>query len=117
MHMAEDNWKALVSLLPLGWQQMAWRSGAVERLRGFPSTDVLLRMILLPVARGYSLRETVLRSKLANWTDISDVALLKRLRASEEWLRSLCSELLQENVAGRLEEGSRRKIRIVTFSR
>ena len=30
-----------------------------------------------------------MRAKLANWTDISDVALLKRLRNSEEWLRLL----------------------------
>ena len=57
---------------------MAWQSRAVERLRGFP-----LRMLLLHGARGYSLRETVVRAKLANWTDISDVALLKRLRNSE----------------------------------
>ena len=34
---------------------------------------------------------------MANWADISDVALLKRLRQSEEWLRSLCVELLKEN--------------------
>ena len=33
-------------------------------------------MLMLHVARGYSLRETVVRAKLANWTDISDVALL-----------------------------------------
>jgi hypothetical protein len=46
---------------------MAWQSGAVERLRGFPSPDVLLRMLLLHVGRGYSLRETVVRAKLANW--------------------------------------------------
>ena len=82
---------------------MAWRSGAIERLRGFPSADVLLRMLMLHVARGYSLRETVVRAKLANWTDISDVALLKRLRNSEQWLRLLCIELLRENVAYRLE--------------
>jgi hypothetical protein len=44
------------------------------------------------------------RAKLANWTDISDVALLKRLRNGEEWLRLLCIELRQENVAYRLEE-------------
>ena len=87
---------------------MAWQSGAVERLRGFPSPDVLLRMLMLHVARGYSLRETVVRAKLANWTDISDVALLKRLRNSEEWLRLLCIELLRENVAYRLEEASSR---------
>ena len=77
---------------------MARQSGTVERLRGFPSPDVLLRMLMLHVARGYSLRETVVRAKLANWTDISDVALLKRLRNSEEWLRLLCIELLRENV-------------------
>jgi len=43
---------------------MAWQSRAVERLRGFPSPDVLLRMLLLHVARGYTLRETVVR---ASW--------------------------------------------------
>ena len=84
MRIVEDNWKVLASLIPARWQQMAWESGAVERLRGFPSPDLLLRMLLLHVARGYSLRETVVRAKLANWTDISDVDLLKRLRNSEE---------------------------------
>jgi hypothetical protein len=113
MRIAEENWKVLASLFPTGWQQMAWQSGAVERLRGFPSPDVLLRMLMLHVARGYSLRETVVRAKLAKWTDISDVALLKRLRNSEEWLRLLCSELLRENVACRLEEAFSPTIRIV----
>jgi hypothetical protein len=81
----EDNWRILSSLFPVGWQQMAWRTGAVEHLQGFTSSEVMLRMILLHVGRGYSLRETAVQSKLANWADISDVALLKRLRQSEEW--------------------------------
>ena len=54
-----------------------------------------------------------MRAKLANWTDISDVALLKRLRNSEDWLRRLCIKLLRENVAYRLEETTSRSIRIV----
>jgi cystathionine beta-lyase family protein involved in aluminum resistance len=62
---------------------MAWQSGAVRRLRGFQSPEVLLRLLMLHLARGYSLRETVVRARLANWTDISDVALLKRLRHRE----------------------------------
>jgi len=41
------------------------------------------------------------------------VALLKRLRNSEEWLRFLCTELLKENVACRLEEPMNQNIRIV----
>ncbi len=113
MRIDEEDWKVLASLLPAGWQQLARQSGAIERLRGFPSPDVLLRMLMLHVARGYSLRETVVRAKLANWTDISDVALLKRLRNSEEWLRLLCMELLRENVAYRLEEAISGTIRIV----
>jgi Transposase DDE domain len=113
MRIAKENWKVLTSLFPAGWRQMAWQSGAVERLRGFPSPDVLLRILMLHVARGYSLRETVVRAKLANWADISDVALLKRLRNSEEWLRLLCIELLRENVAYRLEEAIGPTIRVV----
>jgi hypothetical protein len=113
MRIVEENWEVLASLLPAGWQQMAWQSGAVERLRGFPSPDVLLRTLMLHVARGYSLRETVVRAKLAHWADISDVALLKRLRNSEDWLRLLCIKLLRENVAYRLADSFSRTIRIV----
>ena len=114
MRIVEENWKVLTSLFPAGWQQMAWQSGAVERLRGFPSPDVLLAHATAACgAGGYSLRETVVRAKLANWADISDVALLKRLRNSEEWLRPLCVQLLRENVAYRLEQPISRAIRIV----
>jgi hypothetical protein len=71
MHMGEENWKVLASLFPAGWQQLAWQSGAVERLRGFPSTDMLLRTLMLHVARGYSLRETVVRAKLLRFGRLS----------------------------------------------
>jgi len=106
MAITEENWKLLTSLLPAGCRQIAWESGAIQRLRGFPSPDALLRALMLHVARGYSLRETVVRAKLANWTDISDVALLKRLRNSEEWLRSLCIVLFRENRLVRLEDAT-----------
>jgi hypothetical protein len=113
MRLAEENWKVLRSLFPAGWRQMAWYSGSLRRLRGFKSPDVLLRMLMLHVARGYSLRETVVRAKPANWTDISDVALLKRLRNSEEWLRLLCVELLRENFADAFNEGINSMVRVV----
>jgi hypothetical protein len=68
MHFLEENWKVLTSFFLTGWQQMAWQSGAVERLRGFSSPDVLLRMLMVQVARAYSLREMVVRVKLASPT-------------------------------------------------
>ena len=55
-----------------------------------------MRTLLLHVARGYSLRETVVCARLARLAQVSDVALLKRFRSAEEWLRTLCVVLLQE---------------------
>jgi hypothetical protein len=52
MGIVEENWKVLASLFPAGWQQMAWQSNAVERLRGFTPPEVLLSMLMLHVARG-----------------------------------------------------------------
>lgn len=92
----DEDWKTLVSFFPSGWEQQAVHTRAVARLRGFSSQETLLRTILLHIARGYSLRETVARARMANWAEISDVALLKRLRSSEDWLRGLCQQLLQE---------------------
>ncbi|HST12068.1 MAG TPA: IS4 family transposase [Terriglobales bacterium] len=113
MNIAEENWGVMASLFPTGWQEMALQSGAFERLREFSSPGVLLRTLLLHVARGYSLRETAVRAKLAQWADVSDVALLKRLRKSEDWLRSLCVELLRENSLNGGEEAASKRIRIV----
>ena len=55
-----------------------------------------MRTLLLHVAQGYSLRETVVRAKAAGLGTVSDVALLKRLRYAGPWLRSLCLCLLEE---------------------
>ena len=82
-----------------------------QAIAWFPSPDVLLQMLMLHVARG--LLAAVVRAKLASWADISDVALLKRLRNSEEWLRWLCIESFRENVASRLAEATSHAIRIV----
>src|SRR5262249_52491007 len=51
--------------------------------------------------------------RLANWAKVSDVALLKRLRSSEAWLRTLCLELLRENVTYRIDQSTSPTIRIV----
>jgi hypothetical protein len=94
---ADEDWQILLSFFPQGWEQQAVQRGAVTRLRGFGSSEAVLRTLLLHIAKGYSLRETVARAKMAGLAEVSDVALLKRLRSSEEWLRTLCQMLLQEN--------------------
>lgn len=93
----DESWELLLSLFPSGWQQQAVLSGAVERLRGFTSVDQLLRVLLLHVGKGYSLRETAVRAQQAGLADISDVTLLNRLRAAEPWWHWLCTALLAES--------------------
>ena len=96
--MAElENWQVLRGLFPTGWEQLGRSSGAVRRLRGFPSLEALLRTLLMHVGCGWSLRETAVQAKLAGIADVSDVTLLNRLRDSESWLRHLCQQLWKDN--------------------
>ena len=92
----DENWRVLLSLFPRGWDRLAFREGAVERLRGFPNTESLLRTLLLHVGRGYSLRETAVQAELAGLAEVSDVTILHRLRQAEGWLHRLCQQLLHE---------------------
>src|SRR5580704_15194787 len=96
--MAElENWEILLGLFPPEWRQLGRSSGAVRRLRGFPSLEALLRTLLMHVGCGWSLRETAVQAKLAGIADVSDVTLLNRLRDSESWLRQLCQQLWKDN--------------------
>jgi hypothetical protein len=94
--LADENWRFMLKLLPARWEELARETGAVTRLRGCDSVEQLLRGLLLHVALGCSLRETVVVAKAAGWLRMSDVALLKKLRQSERWLQSLCVGLLEE---------------------
>ena len=94
---SDESWELLLSLLPLGWEQQAVLCGAVERLRGFRSAGELLRVLLMHVGKGYSLRETAVRARRLGLAEVSDVALLLRLRKMPHWWRQLCVGLLQES--------------------
>lgn len=92
-----DDWPVLLRLFPSDWEQLARSSGAVRRLRGFPSVEALLRTLLLHVGCGWSLRETAVQAKLAGIAEVSDVTLLNRLRDAENWLRQMCQQLWKTN--------------------
>lgn len=91
-----EDWELLVSFLPKNWEQLARETGALWKLRKDKSPSKLLRTLLLHFGCGHSLRETVVRARRARLADLSDVALLKRLRKSRKWLHALCVELFQE---------------------
>lgn len=109
----DESWRVLCSLFPRGWDRLAFGEGAVERLRGFPNTESLLRTLLLHVGRGYSLRETAVQAQLAGVAEVSDVTILNRLRQAEGWLHRLCQELLHEMGVALPMPPSGRKVRLL----
>src|SRR5207302_8357481 len=110
---AEENWRVLTSLFPDGWDRQAKETGAMERQRGIKVPDTLLRLFLLHVARGYSLRETSVLAAESGLATISDVGILKRLKRSEDWLHWLCKQLVLENGVHRPRPREQGAVRIV----
>jgi hypothetical protein len=92
----DEDWSILLSFFPDNWAELASSTDALKGLRKDKATENYLRTLLIHVGCGYSLRETVARAKMANLADITDVALVKRLRKAKEWLHSLCLALLKE---------------------
>ena len=102
--LAED-WDLLMSFFPSDWREQAEASGALRGLRQDKSAESYLRVLLMHLGCGFSLRETVVRAKHAQLADLSDVALLKRLRKSQDWLRQLCCSLFAERTGARSPVG------------
>jgi len=93
--MSED-WPVLLSFFPSDWAQMASETDALKGLRKDKEAENYIRTLLIHIGCGYSLRETAVRAKLSNLADISDVALIGRLRKAKDWLHRLCVELFEE---------------------
>ena len=90
----ESDFEYLLTFLPSGWEQKAKELGALRRCRKFPDAQVLLRVLLIHLAEGCSLRETAVRARQGGLADVSDVAIMDRLRQTEEWFRWMNSELM-----------------------
>lgn len=94
--MMTEDWPVLLSFFPDNWVDLATSTNALKGLRKDKAAEHYIRTLLLHVGCGYSLRETVTRAKLANLADISDVALVKRLRKAKDWLHNMCVALFEE---------------------
>lgn len=92
----DEDWHVVQSLLPEGWQAKARELGAMQRGRGFADPDMLLRVLLIHLGQGCSLRETVVRANEGGLATVSDVAVLKRLRGCGEWFMWMANGLRQK---------------------
>jgi hypothetical protein len=89
----DREWEVIERLLPEGWKALAQERLAIRRDRGVTDPAVLLRLMLMHVGTGLSLRSTVARASQQKLASMSAVGLLKRLRTSEQWLAALTCRL------------------------
>ena len=89
-----QDWDVVVQMLPANWEAKATELGAVRRqLRGFASVSSMLRVLLIHLADGCSLRETAVRASAGGLSTVSDVAVLKRLRRCGAWFEWMTREM------------------------
>jgi len=94
-----EDWRLVEALLPDRWMEMARQLGAFQRARGIADARALLQVMLIHLGEGCGLRETAARAALAGIAQVSDVALLKRLRSCGPWFEWLAQELRQAQPA------------------
>lgn len=90
-----NDFEYLLQILPAGWENQAKALGALRRCRKIPDARTLLRILLIHLAEGCSLRETSVRAAQGGVAAVSDVAILGRLRQSGEWFRWMSGELMK----------------------
>jgi hypothetical protein len=98
-HALPEDWEILRSWLPPDLQAHARAHQFLRRARGHQDAERWLQMILMHVAGGLSLEQTVLRAQELEWFSVSPVAFFKRLRQAEFWLCALTQRLLAEQQA------------------
>lgn len=110
----QASWREVLELLPCGYEEEARARGALVRRRRIRSAGDLLRLVLLYAVGDLSLRLTAGVAKAQGVADLSDVAVLKRLRGAVDWLAWLVVRLIGEGEG--LGACARRRIRILDAS-
>jgi DDE family transposase len=105
------QWPYLLALLggEAKVDELAYRTGAFVRKREVHSPADLLQMLMIWAVAERSLRETVALASEAGLAELSDVALLKRLKRAGPWLGGLLGEMLTQRRA-MLPEGVRIRV-------
>ncbi len=90
-----EEWSILRDWLGGDIDASARQCGFVRRTSGRVDAETWLRLMLMHVAGGLSLKQTMVRAAELGWCQLSHVALFKRLRSAQDWLARLCGDLLE----------------------
>ena len=90
---SSDEWTVITTLLPAGWREASKEQKAFRRARYMDDPGSLLRLLLFHAVNDSGLRETTAQARASGIAQMSQVALLKRLRTCGPWLAWLGAEL------------------------
>lgn len=96
----DEGWNRLTALFGPSIDMDGWakRCGALTRRREIGSAGDLLRLAMAYGPCGLSLRATSAWAALSGLAELSDVAVLKRLRACGPWLEELAGAALSKRL-------------------
>jgi hypothetical protein len=100
-------------MLPTNLDETAKLNGAIVRKRAVKCASILLRLAMAYSFCGLSLRETATWALRADIANLSDVALLKRLKNAARWFGFLLAQKLMERSPISLSRCSKLRIRLV----
>lgn len=87
----------LIKFLPENYKTLCWEHKAMTRHRGIQDEEELL-MLSMFYSYGHSLMEVKNYAKTEFNTTISDVGFMKRFNRCNEWIKSIISEMLGNEV-------------------
>lgn len=109
------QWPYVLSFLPqdLDLEESARETGALVRRREITSAESLLRLAMVYGYCGFSLRQTAAWAQTADVAQLSDVAVLKRLRKAAPWLGRVLGAKLAQRAQARFPSAPNLRVRLV----
>jgi len=92
--LVDEEWTEALETIPVDLERTARETKALLRRRGIENAADLLRLVLAYSVCDWSLRLVGLWANLQDIGDMSDVAVMKRLQKSKEWVEILISAML-----------------------
>jgi len=110
----DGQWQfALKMLCNVDLEASAREHKAIQRKRAISTGQLLLRLALMYALSGFSLRQTAAWACQKGLANLSDVALLKRLRSAKAWLGWLLAQVLSQRAQEHSLKGLPRRLRLV----
>jgi hypothetical protein len=114
--LSTEQWAQLMTMLPSDIEETVRQFGVLRRRREVRDAPTLILLAMSYAVVGRSLRDTAAWAKGVGLASLSDVALLKRLKAADDWLGDVCGTMLKERARSQWQAGRALRMRIVDAS-